>query len=1144
MGIFGGGGNSTPTRLFETRVNQAVYGLPYPVVMGTAQVQQSILWIDEFDATQQKAGGKGGSGGGKGGGGKSGGTFYTYTADVVAALCAGPILGIADVWSGQSWLGSPTAAETYTISGSGIYTPTNAASLQNDLGVSVENSYSGSYNDYGSPGSVTLSGTSRAPMYRVSYGSTLNTGQYSIDPATGNYHFNTSADSSRVVHLSYSFLLTNINQQENDVVPSGGTINVGGSLQFLSDLGVRDTITNAAFTRVSGTPTAIGTYQVTGSGPATYHFYTPGGAGDTGRQITMTFQIKDPNAVGQGQSTQLNVQLNNGGTGQTPFSFLTASFPGAAFSFPGVAVVLYQPMGLGASAEIQQNKFEVITPDAYGGGVEDCNPITCITNVLTNNKWGLGVGPIPFPTSVIDNGSSGTWGGAPSTPGSHVVSSQAWNWCSANNYFISPVIDTQDTAASLMSKWLEAGMLAAFYSEGLLKLVPYGDTTTVGNGCTWTAPSNFIVALDDSCFIAKTDEDPVKILRVAAHDAWNVVQVQWDNRFNQYSPEITQESDQGLINRWGERREDPQNWDFIHTITAATFAANMRLKHGSYIRNTYEFDLPYTYSYLEPMDIVTISTTSVWAQGLNNQNLGVVNLPVRITKIVDDPAIGLQITAEDYPFGAHQPDLYNKQISNGDVVANAFADPGAAEVVMFEAYNGLTGFAGDQIWIGACGTSKNYGFTNIWCSSDGGTTYKNVGTIRNPARMGTLHSTFASGSDPDTTNSLVVDLVENCAALEAGTSGDADNGNTMCFVDGEIISYSALTYTGQNQITMGTYIRRGQKGSTIASHSSSTLFMRLDDAVYKYTYDPTWRGKTLKFKFQAVNSFGNNAQPLSSLTAVSFTLPGTSKGTVDASSGIILGPALPNSTPLNPQGSIAGAGVNTFSYSSTTTTIKVTWTSFPCYNPDGTSFTIPANAGGTTFSGLTSGTTYYVGTYVNISTGLCVAVLSDVSSGTAPFSVQYITQTLNGDGKIGVNWNIAMATTATGTGGGSGGGGGAGGCFTPNSRLLDLTPISKVRVGDLVWVELEDRALVQRPVGSVLVYEYDGVLHNVANGTWVTPNHRFKQQDGSWKRADELFPKTMHYKGTVHNLHIDTQDDSERNYVLWNRAVAHNYKLL
>jgi hypothetical protein len=172
-------------------------------------------------------------------------------------------------------------------------------------------------------------------------------------------------------------------------------------------------------------------------------------------------------------------------------------------------------------------------------------------------------------------------------------------------------------------------------------------------------------------------------------------------------------------------------------------------------------------------------------------------------------------------------------------------------------------------------------------SSDGGSTYMQVATINAAARLGELASTFASGSDPDTVNSLVVNLAENCGTLDAGSDSDADKGNTLCFCDGEIIAYGALTYTGQNQITCGTYIRRGQMGSTISSHSTGGLFLRLDSSVLKYTYNPVWRGQTLLFKFQSVNSFGLLAQDLSSLTPVSFTLPGLNPGSIDASSGLL-----------------------------------------------------------------------------------------------------------------------------------------------------------------------------------------------------------------------------------------------------------------
>ena len=145
--------------------------------------------------------------------------------------------------------------------------------------------------------------------------------------------------------------------------------------------------------------------------------------------------------------------------------------PGQALGYTKISYVGYGPMFLGESAQVQDNTFEILTPDAFGGGITDCNPVQCIYRVLTDNSWGLGSGTVPFPVSAIDNGSSGTWGGAVGTPGTRSVSSTAWNWFAGNNFFISPKLDSQESAASVMGKWLEAGQCAAFMSEGLLKLV-------------------------------------------------------------------------------------------------------------------------------------------------------------------------------------------------------------------------------------------------------------------------------------------------------------------------------------------------------------------------------------------------------------------------------------------------------------------------------------------------------------------------------------------------------------------------------------------------------------------------------------------------------------------------------------------------
>ena len=749
------------------------------------------------------------------------------------------------------------------------------------------------------------------------------------------YHFS-AADVGASAVIFYQFNYASINQQKIALVPSGvaipgfpaNTVVVSSQYFPTADLGV---VYYGEFSEHNGQP-LIPTTNVPPQQGEYYFIGQPEGGtsiggeylsyyvfseADAGQEVLMTWSYVNQSAVGQDAPQLLNFELFGGGQSQQPWQFLitggVAGFgsdaqgeisvtmppnPGQSLGYTGIAYIAYGPMFLGDSGEVQDNTFEILTPDSYGGGysagtpdqgtvVVDCNPVQCFLQVLTNDMWGLGGPPNPFPVGVIDNGPLGTWGGPVGTPGTRQVGSTAWNWFAANGFFISPKIDSQDSASSVMGKWLEAGQCAAFMSEGLLKLVPYGSTSAAGQGCTWVGPQDFIVALDDTCFMAKDGEDPVKITRSAWQDGYNKVQVQWENRQNSYADEITQEYDQAAINRFGERIESPQNWDFIHTLTSAQFAAVMRVKRMVNIRNTYQFTLPFTYSYLEPMDIVTLTTSSVWAAGTNNVNLAIDNLPVRITKIEDDPTTGLKINAEDYQALTLEPVLFNKGISSGNVLINAFANPGNTIAILFEATSELTNHAGNQVWIGAVGATNEWGGCNVWVSQDG-IKYLQIGTIKNTSRLGVLGAAFPEGEDPDTINSLIVDLEPNCPPLDAGTETDADYANTLCFVDGELISYTAVAVSGASQFTMNTYIRRGLYGSQNTPHYPGTAFMRLDDTIFKFTYNPQWAGEVLYFKFQSVNNYGQNPQPLSTLTAVPFIVPGLGPGTIDAGSGLVI----------------------------------------------------------------------------------------------------------------------------------------------------------------------------------------------------------------------------------------------------------------
>ena len=120
---------------------------------------------------------------------------------------------------------------------------------------------------------------------------------------------------------------------------------------------------------------------------------------------------------------------------------------------------------------------------------------------------------------------------------------------------------------------------------------------------------------------------------------------------------------------------------------------------------------------------------------------------------------------------------------------------------------------------------------------------------------------LTSGSDPDTVNTLSVDLSESLSSLLSGTVNDADNFHTVCYVDGEYISYETATLTSANHYDL-TYLRRGGFGSTIASHNSGTQFARLDDGIFAYSYDKSKIGQTIYIKLLSYNIYGGGEQSL------------------------------------------------------------------------------------------------------------------------------------------------------------------------------------------------------------------------------------------------------------------------------------------
>ena len=227
------------------------------------------------------------------------------------------------------------------------------------------------------------------------------------------------------------------------------------------------------------------------------------------------------------------------------------------------------------------------------------------------------------------------------------------------------------------------------------------------------------------------------------------------------------------------------------------------------------------------------------------------------------------------PIGIGTAKLYTKLTSAGAAIVNQLADPGSTNApVVFEPPAALTG-GQPEVWIVATGAGANWGGCQVWGSTDGNT-YSLLGTIFAGARQGVLTGSLPSHADPDTADTLAVDLTMSLGKLLSGTQADADGLVTLCLVDGELVSYETATLTSAYRYNL-TYLRRGVYGTAIAAHASGAQFARFgpnDPSVLKYAYPASFIGRTISIKLPAFNNFGQELQSLAALAPVSFSLTG------------------------------------------------------------------------------------------------------------------------------------------------------------------------------------------------------------------------------------------------------------------------------
>lgn len=578
-----------------------------------------------------------------------------------------------------------------------------------------------------------------------------------------------------------------------------------------------------------------------GGGSGSYNYYT---AVQLGLCEGPVYQIGNIYVDKNIQSLEsLGMTGFSGSYSQSPWSHLSTTHPSEALYYRGIAHMDNPNYSLGTSPHMPNHNVEIYGFFAYSciPSVPDADPSQVVTDLLTNVHYGVG-----FPASKL---------------GSFSVY-QAY--CIANGLWISPAYTEQSEASSMLDEIAQGTNSAFVWSSGALNLVPYGDQTITANGYTYTAPSAPLYDLTDNDFISDAGEDPVRLMRKRPADALNSIKLECLDRNNQYNPAVIEAKDQASIDTFGLRASSSRTMHIFCDTNAARLSAQLQLQREA-IRNIYEFKVDQRYILLDPMDIVTITDTSL---GLNQQW-------VRITEITEDADGTLTMVAEEYLNDSGDAATYTFERGGGYNV-DYNEDPGQVNPpVIFEPPAQLTQAL--EVWLALSG-GEIWGGAEIYLSTDGNS-YQYVGRYNGSSRTGYLSASLpsvtesATGMTIDPTNTLSVDLSESAGELLSGSQQDATSLNTLCYADGELIAYQNATLTALNQYDLS-YLIRGAYGSEIVAHNAGTQFARLDRSVFTFPFNQDQIGKTVYLKFCSFNIWGGALQNIADIEPFAYQITG------------------------------------------------------------------------------------------------------------------------------------------------------------------------------------------------------------------------------------------------------------------------------
>lgn len=517
-------------------------------------------------------------------------------------------------------------------------------------------------------------------------------------------------------------------------------------------------------------------------------------------------------------SEKIELTAYNGDYGQTPWPYVLSKHPEKALPYSGLAYMA-GVVDLGERGSLPQFNFEIRGKLLDTGDGIDVNPADYIVHVLKS----IGIDDVSI--DGLENYRA---------------------YCKAADILISTPPDSKSSKAqTVINDIAEITNSLVFWSTDRLKIVPLADKP-IGD---WSPANQIQYNLTADDLIPASDGQLIVYKRKDSSETYNQATVEFINRANSYEKETVSFEVVADVQKNGLKPASKKSAHYLYTKARAQYYAEQLAMKRLYAKNQYTFHLDWAFCRLEPGDLVTITDELC---GLREQI-------VVITSVSEAADGQLEITAEGKPPGTYAPAKYNVHENERPFIDYNVPAPSVNDVAIIQTPGDV---GGNELYIGV-NSEPNWGGCSIWLS-DNNENYKRIGNISQQARMGRLKTNITQGSNS-------ANVIINQGALKGGSHVDAERANTLCWVDGECLSYETAQLQLNGDYALGGIIR-GQYGTNDTTHNAGARFVRVDEALYHAPYRKEDIGKQVYFKFTSFNMYGSNEQGLDEVQAYPYTI--------------------------------------------------------------------------------------------------------------------------------------------------------------------------------------------------------------------------------------------------------------------------------